>query len=142
MNYDTLNEAAARLMSARLAEKQAKEARLKAEDDVDEALLEHADTVDPEGIIKVETELYSVQLKRKVSRKVDADVLALAVKRGEIPRALAKEVFPPAPKLDLRKFRKAIKNAELEDDNTAAVYLASVVTVKPAKPDITVSARA
>ena len=122
-----LEYAAERLIQAKAAEQQANHARLVAELEVLDLLGE----LDGEGTTKFEAGDYKLTVRTSMTRNVDKDVLAQIA--PNIPEAIAKRVFRWKPELDLRELRYVQSN-EIE------LYglIAQAITMKPAKPSITV----
>jgi len=123
MNID---QAAAALEAAKIAEAQANRARLDAEAN----LLALAEARD-EGRVTLRGQQYKATVTFGVNRTVDA--AALAAVRDAIPEALFEQAVEYAPKLRLAGVRYLMLN----EPETYAV-LAQAITAKPAKPSVRV----
>lgn len=122
-----LEYAAERLIQAKAAEQVANHTRLVAELEVLDLLGE----LDGEGTTKFEAGDYKLTVRTSMTRNVDRDVLCQIA--PNIPEAIAKRLFRWKPELDLKELRYLQSN---EVDLYGIV--AQAITMKPAKPAITV----
>lgn len=122
-----LERAAERLIQAKAAEQTAQQARLVAELEVLDLLGE----INGEGTTHVEDGNYKVTVRCAMNRTIDRDALCQIAPM--IPEAIAKRLFRWKPELDLKELRYLQSN---EVDLYGIV--AQAITMKPAKPSITV----
>lgn len=131
MNGPTELEAiAARIEHLKHAESEANRARLEAEKQLLAALGE----IDADGTTHVDAGAYKVAIRCSVTRSVDRDVLAEIA--TQIPEPIAKRLFRWKPELDTRELRYL-------QNNEVKLYgvVAQAITMKPAKPSISVERR-
>ena len=122
-----LERAAEALIQAKAAEQQAQHARLVAELEVLDLLGDNHG----EGPTKVDAGAYKLTVRTAMNRAIDRDVLCQIA--PEIPEPIAKRLFRWKPELVLSELRYLQSN-EIE------LYgvIARAITMKPAKPSITV----
>lgn len=123
MNIDQL---AAALEAAKIAEARATAARI----DAEQALLAVCQAKD-EGSVTVRSAEYKATVTYGINRTIDA--AALEAVRGSVPGALFDQAFEYAPKIKVAGLRYLMLN---EPDTYAA--LAQAITAKPAKPSVRV----
>lgn len=124
-----IDEAAAVLTLAKMAEQRATEARIEAE----RALIALLPVRD-EGAVTVTGASYKTSVTYGFNRTVDA-AAALALRSDETVGWAAQRLFPVVPKLDMKELRYLMSN----EAETYAL-LASAITSKPAKPSVKVEA--
>ena len=122
-----LERAAEALIQARAAEIEANQRRLEAERDVLHLLGE----IEVEGTHKSSAGAYTVTVRSSMNRTLDRDVLVQIA--PQIPEQIAKRLFRWKPELELRELRYI-------QDNEPELYgiVAQAITMKPAKPSISV----
>ena len=123
---NTIDQLAAALEAAKIAESQATAARIDAEN----ALLAQMPDK-PEGDVRVTGNAYRAIATFKVNRTLD--VAALAAIRGQIPVALFEQAIEYKPAIKLAGLRFLQNN----EPQTYAV-LAQALTAKPGKPSVRV----
>lgn len=122
-----LERAAEALIQAKAAEIAANQRRLEAERDVLHLLGE----IEAEGTHKSSAGAYTVTVRSSMNRTLDRDVLVQIA--PQIPEQIAKRLFRWKPELELRELRYI-------QDNEPELYgiVAQAITMKPAKPSISV----
>lgn len=122
-----LERAAEALIQAKAAEIAANQRRLEAERDVLHLLGE----IEAEGTHKSTSGNYTVTVRSSMNRTIDRDVLVQIA--PQIPEQIAKRLFRWKPELELRELRYV-------QDNEPELYavIAQAITMKPAKPTVTV----
>lgn len=120
-----IDEVAATLHLAKVAEAHATEARIEAE----KALIALLPAKD-EGAVSAAGDTYKVSVTYGVSRTLDVAVVAQLF-ADERFRWAAQRLFPMAPKLDTKELRFFQSN-----EPATYAFLAQAITAKPAKPSV------
>ena len=127
-NIPSLIERAAELLiQCKAVEIEANKARL----DAERELLLLVGEIDAEGATHRDAGDYKITVRCSMSRVIDRDVLCQIA--GDIPEPIAKRLFRWKPELDLKELRYI-------QSNEPGIYgtVAQAITMKPAKPSISV----
>lgn len=122
-------------LAAHIAElKQQEQAANAARVEAEKQLLARLGEMDAEGTSKFEAGQYQITVRCSVTRSVDREALERVA--GQIPQAIATQLFRWKPELDTRVLR-SVQSMQPE------LYgvIAQAITIKAAKPSISIERR-